>query len=221
MRGAALARAAGDVFACVLAFQGAPEAEHPSPAAFRSQILGLLDAFEKGNEAQQAPTADVDAARFALVAWVDELVNVSGWKGTAEWEKNPLQSQLFGTRQAGVEFFERLDKLRPENAAALEVYFYCLALGYQGVYAGRDAERDLVVRRTLEKLKKVERALDVGGQKRLTPSAYRVDVPALPTRGSRVVRTLLAIAVGTVVVFLILWGVLHLLAARVPLLVGG
>lgn len=220
MSGAALARAAGETFASVLLFQGAPEGERPSPAAFRSQVLGLLEEFGKCPEAQQAPPGDVESARFALAAWIDEMVNLSGWKGTVEWEREPLQLQLFGTRRAGVEFFERLEKLRPENAAALEVYFYCLALGYQGDYAGREGDRQVVVRRTLEKLKKVERALELGGQKRLTPAAYQVSIE-LGSRGSRLFRTLLAIATATLLLFALLWGGLHLLAGRVPLLVGG
>lgn len=220
MSGAALARAAGETFATVLLFHAASEGERPATAAFRGQVLALLEEFGKSAEAQQAPAGDVEAARFALVAWVDEIVNLSEWKGTVEWERNPLQLQLFGTRRAGVEFYERLEKLRPENAAALEVYFYCLALGYQGDYAGRDGDRQVVVQRTLEKLKKLERALEVGRQKRLTPKAYQVSIQ-VDGRGSRLLRILFVIGGAILLLFGVLWSAAHLLAGRVPLLVGG
>jgi len=214
------ARAAGDVFATVLLFQVAPEVERPSLGAFRTQMLGLIESFVKSSQAQQAAPGDVEEARFALVAWIDECVNTCGWKSTAEWERDPLQRQLFGTRRAGVEFFEHLEKLRPENADALEVYFLCLALGFRGDYADRDADRRLIVQRTLEKLRRVGRALDPQHEKRLTPFAYQMNI-TLKGRGSRLVRTLLAIAVGTAALFAVLFGVLWLIASRVPLLTGG
>lgn len=220
MSRALLARAAGDTFASVLAFQTMSEGERPSPAAFRAQVLALLEGFAKSGEAQQAPPGDVEAARFALAAWIDEMVNVSGWKGAVEWERDPLQLHFFGTTRAGVEFFERLKQLRPENQAALEVFFHCLALGFHGKYAGREPDRQHVIQQTFEKLKKVDRAIEIQGQKRLTPAAYKTDI-AIPGRGSRILRTLLAIAGATVLLFGFLWGGLHLLGSRVPLLVGG
>ncbi len=216
MKGAALARAAGDVFAAVLLFRDAPEGERPSTGELRSQLFGLVDAFAKSSQASAAPPSDVEEARFALVAFIDEIVSTSGWRGAAEWEREPLQAQLFGTSRAGVEFFTRLDRLRPDNAAALEVYFYCLALGFQGDYAGRDGDRAALIQRTLEKLRRVERSLDLNREKRLTPTAYQVDIELSP-KGSRLVPRLLAVAGGLALVFLILFGVLFLRAGSVPL----
>lgn len=220
MSGSALARAAGETFATVLLFHEAPEGERPPAAVFRGQVLARLEEFGKSAEAQTVPPGDVEAARFALTAWTDEVVNLSEWNGTVEWERNPLQLQIFGTRRAGLEFYERLEKLRPENAAALEVYFYCLALGYQGDYAGREGDRQVVVQRTLEKLRKLELALDVGRQKRLTPRAYEVSIQ-VDGRRSPLLRILFAVGVAASLLFGFLWGALHLLAGRVPLLVGG
>jgi type VI secretion system protein ImpK len=216
MKESALVRAASDVFSTLLLFQAAPEGQRPTLAAFRSQVLGLLEGFSKSGPAQHAPAGDLEEARFALVAWIDETVNVSGWGGSAEWERDPLQRQLFGTRRAGVEFFEHLEKLRPENADALAMYFYCLALGFQGSYAGREGDRQVVLRRTHEKLRRVERALDLAREKRLTPAAYKVDIELAGRRGGRLLRGLLWISLGTLVVFGVLWGVLTFLAFRVP-----
>jgi type VI secretion system protein ImpK len=216
MKEAALVHAASDVFSTLLLFQAAPESQRPALPAFRGQVLGLLEDFSKSGAAQQARPGDLEEARFALVAWIDETVNVAGWGGSAEWERDPLQRQLFGTRRAGVEFFEHLEKLRPENADALAMYFYCLALGFQGSYAGREGDRQVVLRRTHEKLRRVERALDLAREKRLTPAAYKVDIELPGRRGSRVLRGLLWISLGTLAVFGVFWGVLTFLAFRVP-----
>jgi type VI secretion system protein ImpK len=217
MKESALVRAASDVFSTLLLFQAAPEGQRPALPAFRSQVLGLLEGFSKSAAAQQARPGDLEEARFALVAWIDETVNVAGWSGTAEWERDPLQRLLFGTRRAGVEFFEHLEKLRPENGDALAMYFYCLALGFQGSYAGREGDRQVVLRRTHEKLRRVERALDLAREKRLTPAAYKVDIELGGRRGGRLLRGLLWISLGTLVVFGVLWGVLTFLAFRVPI----
>jgi type VI secretion system protein ImpK len=217
LKGVSLARAAGDIFASVLLFEAVPEGRRPSLAAFRSQVLGLLEDFGRSPQADQATPQDVAEARFALVAWIDEKANLAGWKGSAEWNSDPLQLQLFGTRRAGVEFFEHLEKLRPENAAALEIYFLCLALGFQGDYTGREGERRVVVSRTYEKLRRVERALDLAREKRLTPAAYQVNIALEERRGNRLARTLLLLASGLLVFFGILLGLLHLMAGGVAL----
>jgi type VI secretion system protein ImpK len=216
MEGATLVRAAGDYFAYVLLFQQAPDGSRPSPSAFRQQVTGLLDALSGSSAAQKIPPGDLDEARFALVAWTDEVANSSGWSARAEWEREPLQLQLFGTRRAGVEFFERLKKLRPEQAAALEIYFYCLALGFQGDFVGREGDRMQVVTRTQEKLRRVGRALELSREKRLQPAAYEVRIELDGRRGGRFWRRLLALSGGLLVFFAVLWVVLYAIAGRVP-----
>jgi type VI secretion system protein ImpK len=220
MKEAPLVRAASEIFSTVLLFQAAPENQRPSLSAFRSQLIGLLEAFSKSTAAQQARSVDLEEARFALVAWSDEMVNVAGWSGSAEWESNPLQLQLFGTRRAGVEFFAHLDKLRPENADALAVYFYCLALGFQGSFAGREGDRQVVVARTHEKLRRVEYALDLAREKRLMPAAYQMSIALDGRRGSLLLRGLFWIVGASLLVFGVLWGLLTLLAGRVPTTAG-
>ncbi|EOC8733090.1 DotU family type IV/VI secretion system protein, partial [Acinetobacter baumannii] len=53
------------------------------------------------------------------------------------WLISPLQLSLFGSQLAGYQFFEILEQLRSrgkERLAALEVFHYCLLLGFQGKY---------------------------------------------------------------------------------------
>jgi type VI secretion system protein ImpK len=215
--GAALTRAAGDVIATMVSFQSAPDSERPSVSALRSQLVGLLDAFAKSREAESAPASDVEDARFALVAWIDEVVATSGWRNSPEWERDPLQAQLFGTRNAGLEFYKRMERLRPGNAAALEVFFYCLALGFQGEYAGREGDRGELIRTTLNRLRRddVARAIDVAHEKRLMPAAYQVDVQ-LSAKGSRLFAMLAAGALGLLALWGVLFAVLWVRAGGVP-----
>lgn len=217
MSGPALARAAGDVIATMVSFQSAPDAERPSMSALRSQLASQLDAFAKSREAESAPASDVEDARFALVAWLDEVIATSGWRNAPEWERDPLQSQMFGTRNAGFEFYKRMERLRPANAAVLEVYFYCLTLGFQGEYAGREGDRAELIRTTLNRLRRedVGRAIDVAHEKRLMPAAYQVDVQLNP-KGSRLFGMLAVGGLGLLVVWGVLLAVLFVRATGVP-----
>jgi type VI secretion system protein ImpK len=217
VKGAALTRAAGDVFATMVSFQSSPDAERPSVSALRSQLIALLDAFAQSREAASAPASDVEDARFALVAFIDEVVATSGWRNAPEWERDPLQAQLFGTRDAGLEFYKRMERLKKPNAAALEVFYYCLALGFQGEYVGREGDRAELMRTTLNRLRldDVGRAIDVAHEKRLMPAAYQVDVQ-LAAKGSRLFVMLGAGALGLAAVFSVLLAALWVRAGGVP-----
>ncbi|HFQ81453.1 MAG TPA: DotU family type IV/VI secretion system protein, partial [Desulfobacterales bacterium] len=73
-------------------------------------------------------------ARFAICAWGDEAILRSSWEGRAQWQKEPLQRLYFQTTDAGKEFFERLNKLGPQQTEAREIFYLCLAMGFKGQY---------------------------------------------------------------------------------------
>jgi type VI secretion system protein ImpK len=103
----------------------------------RSRILDLLKSSEQ--EAFQAaiPSSDIKDARFALVAFLDEAIISSNWESRSAWVAKPLQVQLYGKAVAGVEFFERLERLKADAALrhdVMEVYYLCLAMGFKGKY---------------------------------------------------------------------------------------
>ncbi len=88
-----------------------------------------------------------DAAKFAVVAFIDEAILLSQWEHKAVWSRELLQKAHFETANAGVEFFDRLDALSPFNPGERdirEVYYYCLCLGFVGKYyrAGDKARLD-------------------------------------------------------------------------------
>lgn len=98
-------------------------------------LIALLNECE--NRAKRTGSAqDVEDAKFALVAFVDETVLSSDWAMKGAWVANPLQLQIYNRFDAGEHFFERMDIIlkSPSRIEVLEVYYLCLALGFKGRY---------------------------------------------------------------------------------------
>lgn len=210
-----LGRVAGDVFAYGAAFQGAPEEARPPAGILRQQLHGLLEEFRKDPAAQAVAATELEEARFALVAWLDETVLRTTWAGRDEWQREPLQLQLFRTNRAGDEFYEHLARLRPDQADAREVYLLCLALGFEGHYAGQEAERRALMAREYEQLRAAGRALDLGAEP-VAPEAYEVEIALGDPGASRVWPSVLALAGGAAGVLGVLWLALRFLGHGVP-----
>ncbi len=116
---------------------------------FRERALGLIREGDAAAGRVGMAKDDVAAARFAVTAYLDEMVLSSSWPAREEWSSQPLQYELFGTHEAGVEFFRRLETIRKgaaSNRDLLELYYLCLALGFEGQYtlAGREKRQTLL-----------------------------------------------------------------------------
>lgn len=81
---------------------------------------------------------DYDQARFAVCAWVDEVIMNMNWKYSNKWRNTLRQMKHYGTTNGGVEFFERLKTIGPKNSGVREIYFVCLGLGFSGQYSGEN-----------------------------------------------------------------------------------
>lgn len=111
---------------------------HPDPEGLRAGLRESLDAFER--DARAAGTGDETLAstRFALCALLDESAASTPW-GTG-WATAGLLAERCGESNGAEKFFELLEKLSADaaaNLAALEFFYVCLALGFEGRY--RDA----------------------------------------------------------------------------------
>jgi len=111
--------------------------------SLRQRITTYLEGFEREALDQGMIQEDVDKARFALVAFIDETILDSQWSQRETWRDRPLQLDLFAERRAGGRFFDELDHLRRQGEAkreVVEVYHQCLNLGFEGKYrvSGRD-----------------------------------------------------------------------------------
>ena len=116
--------------------------------SFRTRIEEMLAEADRRGMEHQYSRETLNEARYAVVAFLDEMVLQSGWDQKSLWASSPLQYQYFQTQVGGEEFFRRLDALRrvhPVNADLLEVFQACLVLGFEGKYKleGREKLKDL------------------------------------------------------------------------------
>lgn len=112
----------------------------------------------------------IQSARFAVVAWLDETAMTQPWPGASGWRLAPLQRHDFSTTRAGVEFFQRLDALGEDDAAVREVYALMLVAGFAGHYSARPPGELAALRHDV-----VERVTREGNMARLA-----VDEPLFP-----------------------------------------
>jgi type VI secretion system protein ImpK len=113
----------------------------PDAETFRKRTKATLQEVERVAVSAGYDVRDVRDTHFAVVAFLDSVVLHSKDAVRAEWERKPLQEELFGQTDAGVIFFEKLDQFRSRRdsgqlADILEVYLLCLLLGFEGRYSG-------------------------------------------------------------------------------------
>lgn len=171
----------------------------PAPDILQRRVLGLFETMMQNGREQRIPEQDMIDAKFALAAFADEVIYHSTWPGKTQWLSNPLQLQFFGINTAGDGFFVNLDNLhgaRGRNHVA-QIYFLCLALGFQGKYRLRNQEG---LQQVVEGLGNYV-AVQEGGGDLIAPNAERKDA------GSGVIRRELpfvAIAIGILITAVLL-----------------
>ncbi len=99
---------------------------------------GARERGAKGN----FPPKDWEEASFAVCAWVDETILCSTWTEKTRWQRDPLQRTLFGTINAGQEFYTRLEGIPEDRRQVRETFIYCLALGFKGRYFRPEDEEE-------------------------------------------------------------------------------
>jgi type VI secretion system protein ImpK len=178
----------------------------PAPDILQRRVLGLFDTMMQNGREARIPEQDMIDAKYALAAFADEIIYHSTWPGKTQWLSNPLQLQFFQLNTAGDGFFTNLDNLHGQRGRAhvAQIYFLCLALGFQGKYRLRQQEGLGAVVEGLGNYV----ALSEGGGEQLAPNAERKD-----GGGGAVRRELpfLAIALGFFVLALIIVIILRLI----------
>ena len=112
--------------------------------SFVDAVQRFLDGVERGASKLGIAAEDVYAAKYAFCAAVDEAMLTQPSALREDWERNPLQLRLFGEHLAGEHFFDRLEELRAQGGPrlpSLEVYHYCLLLGFEGKYRLEGSEK--------------------------------------------------------------------------------
>ena len=215
MRQASLGRTAGDLIGYVLFFRDAPDTARPSANDLRVHLSSLLDTFENAAAAKSLDPAELEAARFALVAWIDETILLTNWPGQGDWIQDLLQTRLFATNKAGDEFYQRLESLPSNFNQAREIFFLCLVMGFEGKFAGDDARRHELIRQEYEKLRVSGIAVDSTTPRHLSEPAYDLAIEVHGGKGRSLLPVLGAWFLGTFVGFGLLFMTLWLLAGSV------
>ena len=180
----------------------------PAPDILQRRVLQLFDTMMQNGREARIPEQDMIDTKFALAAFADEVIYHSSWPGKTQWLSNPLQLQFFQLNTAGDQFFVNLDNLHGQRnrAHVAQIYFLCLALGFQGKYRLRHQEG---LQAVVEGLGNYV-ALAEGGGDQLAPNAERKDGGAGAVRREL---PYLAIALGLLVLAVLVVIVLRLVVA--------
>ena len=130
-----------------------------SADSFRAQMKQTLAMAEHDAASRGCNAGDVQLAKFAVVAFLDESVLSSRSPSFSDWARKPLQAELYNHQLAGEIFFQELHKIlkrsdSSQTADLLEVYCLCLLLGFKGQYAS-EAELRSLTRQAEEKIRRV------------------------------------------------------------------
>lgn len=129
----ALADLCGDLLAFALQLK---RSKDPGDAeVLRQKIDEQFRALETRARQADVPQEDVQQAKYAIAAFIDEMVLTSSWPLKDSWADKPLQLAYFNDFAAGEEFYNKIDTLRgAKRNSVLEVYYLCLTLGFRGKY---------------------------------------------------------------------------------------
>lgn len=114
----------------------------PSAEDLRRELSKQLSDFDERARRDGHSSAAVEEARYALCAWLDEMV-FSSTPFSIDWLGHSLAVAHFQDQAAGNNFFSRMERLhqRADLAGALETYARCVLLGFKGQYQLEDPSR--------------------------------------------------------------------------------
>src|SRR5687767_2834655 len=194
----ALADLCGDLLAFALQLKRSSD---PGDAeAMRQKIDEQFRALETKARQADVPQEDVQPAKYAICAFIDEMILTSSWPMKESWADKPLQLAYFNDFSAGEEFYNKIDQLRgAKRNSVLEVYYLCLALGFRGKYVDlQGMEKKEVLMDTL--LREMRGAAPAGAAGGLSPSWQPPD--AMPGIVKNFPAWFVAAACGLVIILL-------------------
>jgi type VI secretion system protein ImpK len=172
----------------------------PPPEMAYQNVRNLLSSTVRKLEGIGLPPEDVQDIRYALVAFVDELMQADPGPLREFWVSHLLQLEFFGETRAGEGFFERLEKLKSaRKGPALRVYYLCLLFGFHGIYGQHgELERENLIVGVQSSLS------DCGGlvgEPNLSPHGHRPDEPGIDRERNRLLQFLAVAAAVMAVVW--------------------
>ena len=109
----------------------------------RKKILKLFDNMKEDCKKFGWDEEDVTDAQYPLCAFIDEIILESEWRYKEDWLRYNLTVELYNDHHAGEGFFRNIKKIEDENSKRdiLEIYLYCMLLGFEGEYKRSGTER--------------------------------------------------------------------------------
>lgn len=138
----AFAQIVGPVFQHVIDLQQQlRHDEHPPLADTRHRLLSLLGEAEQKAAVSREQAHDFALARYALVYWIDEVLINSSWSYSGAWRDQILEWDFYQERLGGEQFYDKAREAESLTSTdPLEVFYLCVALGFQGKYGSNRLE---------------------------------------------------------------------------------
>ncbi|HBA86865.1 MAG TPA: DotU family type IV/VI secretion system protein [Geobacter sp.] len=148
------------VIAHVVQLRSDLQRQQPEYEQVKGEILRQLELAQDACRKGGIDEDDHDQALFVVCAWIDEAILASGWNGKQQWQHDQLQRARYHTTEAGVEVFDRLERLQPHQRDVCELFYLCLALGFRGRYI-RPGDEILLQQLRTSNLKLLENLQDI------------------------------------------------------------
>ena len=110
---------------------------HHDVDGLRTNVIRGIRDFESNSLQKGVLQEKVQAARYALCVLIDETVLNTPWGNRSVWSQNSLLIAFHQEAWGGEKFFQILNQLVRQPAAnleLLELFYYCLSMGFEGKY---------------------------------------------------------------------------------------
>jgi type VI secretion system protein ImpK len=174
---------------------------HADPAGLHHQLLARVKEFETAAQASGVPQQKVIAARYVLCTFIDEVAAATPWGASGIWAEHNLLQEFHDERSGGEKAFKLLERLGEDvgaNLDVLELFFVCIALGFEGRYRDKPngrAQLDAIAARLIDVLRP-----EAGRQSSRTLSLRWTGVPLKRSRTLAVLPIWVVVAVGAALV---------------------
>jgi len=127
-----LSDAAGPLLSLIFVLRGTSDLD--ALPDLRGKVERVFAEFRSRARDLGAPAPDIEDASYALAALVDETLLNANWVGRSAWQANSFARQYCNDEFVGLGFFDKLAQVRrtPGREHVVEVFYYCLASGFQG-----------------------------------------------------------------------------------------
>ncbi|ATF93815.1 DotU family type IV/VI secretion system protein [Cedecea neteri] len=191
------------VFKQVLHITGGEDLTDYEPS--RQLCITLFEKAEQEAALQDASADEKEAARIAVIAWLDEAILSSELPWRHHWRSELLQRKYLNITTAGELFFIQLEKLNPAYDEARKVFLFCLQQGFQGQYSTSEDKQPL------HTVIEAQRTICLPEQWQKWPNEAEIMPERIPksTSMSQRLRPLLLAALGVSLLYSILFFALY------------